>query len=150
RSALLSLRQWRGGAELRVDVLRNDRKQASNFFLSRLPQYYRISPATTATWVSSVSDFVLAYDWTLAASASWGEDESIYRQTLEDMTSGASTLVVLNCFCNTLRTFDVGAEVPVFSLPGGDARLAIGSGYRANEFQQVAEQGVVVLDVEGR
>jgi outer membrane receptor protein involved in Fe transport len=32
--------------------------------------------------------------------------------------------------------YEVGAEGPLFALPGGDARLAVGGGYRINKFQQ--------------
>src|SRR3546814_12722249 len=36
---------------------------------------------------------------------------------------------------NSLRSGEIGAEGPIFSLLGGDARLAIGAGYRANRLR---------------
>src|SRR3546814_10298614 len=36
---------------------------------------------------------------------------------------------------NSLRSGEIGAEGPIFSLPGGDARLAIGAGYRSNRLR---------------
>lgn len=150
RSVLLGMHQSLGDvAELRLDALRSTREQVSSFFLSGLPQYYRIAPETTATWVSPGIEFHLPNDWTFSVAASWGKDESIYRQTLENITTGASTLLVLNCFCNEMRTYEVGSEGPLFALPGGDARLAVGAGYRSNEFRQVAQQGIGILDVRG-
>src|SRR5690606_33627819 len=38
------------------------------------------------------------------------------------------------CFCNASRVYEVGAEGPLFSIGGGSARLAVGGGYRSNEF----------------
>src|SRR3546814_13406449 len=35
---------------------------------------------------------------------------------------------------NKSRTYEIDAEGPLVSLPGGDARLAVGAGYRYNDF----------------
>jgi len=150
RSGLFSLHQKLGNVvELQLDVLRSSRDQVNAFFLSRQPQYYRIMPETTTTWISPSAEFFLSGDWVLSIGAAWGDDESLYRQSLEDIPTGASTLVVDNCFCNELRTYEAGAEGPLFALPGGEARLAIGAGYRVNQFRQSVERGVGILDLEG-
>src|SRR3546814_19720738 len=38
------------------------------------------------------------------------------------------------CAGNESRGYEVGAEGPLFTLNGGDARLAVGAGYRKNDF----------------
>src|SRR5574337_1660634 len=47
------------------------------------------------------------------------------------------TLTIAACYCNNSRSYERGAEGPLFPLPGGDARLAAGLGYRENEFRDV-------------
>src|SRR3546814_15937510 len=50
------------------------------------------------------------------------------------IATGVSMLVESVCACNESRAYEVGAEGPLFTLPGGDARLAVGAGYRKNDF----------------
>ena len=151
RSGLFSLHQSIGDvAELHFDALRSSREQTNSFFLSTQPQYYKIMPETTGTWVSPGMDFYLPNDWSLSVDATWGKDESNYFQTVNVIATGQSTTLYDYCFCNELRTYEVGAEGPLFTLPGGaDARLALGVGHRSNEFRQAVKQGSGVLNLEG-
>src|SRR3546814_2673912 len=46
--------------------------------------------------------------------------------------TGISTPAVMFAYSNEGRTYEIGAEGPLFELGGGDARLAVGAGYRTN------------------
>src|SRR3546814_10568913 len=46
--------------------------------------------------------------------------------------TGISTTAVRFGYSNESRTYEIGAEGPLFELGGGDARLAVGAGYRTN------------------
>src|SRR3546814_7428100 len=46
--------------------------------------------------------------------------------------TGISTPAVRFGYSNESRTYEIGAEGPLFELGGGDARLAVGAGYRTN------------------
>src|SRR3546814_2046617 len=57
--------------------------------------------------------------------------------TISNLTyaGGVETMRALPNYDNSLRSGEIGAEGPIFSLPGGDARLAIGAGYRSNRLR---------------
>lgn len=138
RSGLISLHQALGdAAELRIDALRSERGQLMFQYISTAPQYYQLKPETTATFVAPSLEFALPNDWTLSIGGSWGKDEHVSHQALFVPATGASTLQYNDCYCNTIHMYEVGAEGPMFALPGGDARLAVGAGHRANEFVQI-------------
>src|SRR3546814_5883218 len=46
--------------------------------------------------------------------------------------TGISTTAVRFGYSNESRTYEIGAEGPLFELGGGDARLAVGAGYSTN------------------
>src|SRR3546814_20166717 len=48
------------------------------------------------------------------------------------VATGISTPAVRFGYSNESRTYEIGAEGPLFELGGGDARLAVGAGYRTN------------------
>lgn len=132
-SGLLSAHQSLGdNVELRLDALRTER---------RMMQYYNwsgynhhIANKTTTSLISPGIEFSLPQDWTLSVDATWGKDEAELNHMQKAVATGASTLVESICACNESRSYEIGAEGPLFALPGGDARLAAGAGYRKNDF----------------
>src|SRR3546814_12062768 len=48
--------------------------------------------------------------------------------------SGDTSLARRACNCNGSRSYEVSGEGPLFSMSGGDARLAVGAGYRTNDY----------------
>lgn len=150
RTGLLSAHQSLGDvAELTLDALKSVRDQTSIHFLSSQPQYYRAVPETSSSLMSPSLEFFLPNDWTLSIGATWGKDETAYKYSLDTISTGASTLLYDYCYCNELRTYELGTEGPLFELPGGDARIAAGAGHRRNEFQQIIEVGAGLQDVHG-
>lgn len=138
QSGLASAHQSIGDfVELRVDALKTERNQTFYpYNTDALPYYNVLTPRSTVTLVAPVVEVALRNDWTLQLGGAGGEDRLVNRHARVDLGTGTLTQMLNDCFCNEILTYDVGAEGPVFSLPGGDARLAVGAGYRRNEFAQ--------------
>jgi iron complex outermembrane recepter protein len=133
-SGLLSAHQMLGeSAELHLDALRTERRQRAEYVWGG---NNRLTPKTTTSFIAPSLDILAPNDWTLTVGAAWGRDEHIQYQQRTNANSGATALLVDDCYCNESRTFEVGAEGPLFSLGGGDARLAAGAGYRKNSYTQ--------------
>ncbi|MFK2878651.1 TonB-dependent receptor plug domain-containing protein [Rhodanobacter hydrolyticus] len=134
-SGLLSVHQSLGdSAELRLDALRTARDQL--FLYNNSGINSRATPDTTTTLVSPSLEIWLPNDWTLslAATSGWDEHHEYLVQTV--VASGVAAITDA-CYCNESRSYELGAEGPLFALPGGDARLAAGIGYRENTFRDV-------------
>lgn len=154
RSALVSGHQSLGDAvALRLDALRTEREQLSYSYYSAFSSYYsRFEPETLTTLVAPAVEVSFANDWQLSLGAAWGQDR---RTQLERMTLRATGETLPSpyddCFCNESRAYEAGAEGPLFSLAGGDARLAVGTGYRRNEFvnRRIASGDTLIGGGEG-
>ncbi|UJJ50971.1 MULTISPECIES: TonB-dependent receptor [Rhodanobacter] len=132
-SGLLSAHQALGeNVELRLDALRTERGMLQYYNWSR--RNHHIANKTTTSLISPGIEFSLPQDWTLSIGGTWGKDEAELNHTQRVIATGVSTLVESICACNESRSYEVGAEGPLFALPGGDARLAVGTGYRKNDF----------------
>ncbi|GAB3309908.1 hypothetical protein GCM10027564_14200 [Luteimonas notoginsengisoli] len=137
RSGLVSGHQSLGDAvELRLDALRTEREQRSFSYYSGISSYYsRFAPETTTTLVAPSVEVSFADDWQLSLGAAWGRDRRVQRERMMMIDTGeALPSPYDDCFCNESRSYEVGAEGPLLALAGGDARLAVGAGYRRNEF----------------
>src|SRR3546814_8058770 len=86
---------------------------------------HRSSNETTTSFVSPSVEFSLPNDWMLTISGTWGKDEVDLDHVQTVIATGVSMLVESVCACNESRAYEVGAEGPLFTLPGGDARLAV-------------------------
>jgi iron complex outermembrane recepter protein len=134
RSGLVSVHQSMGDvAELRLDALKTERDMTR--YVSQTGSYYRYSPETSITLVSPSVAFFLSHDWTLTLGGTYGKDENIDARHL--VSAAGSSLVTDTCYCNKGRSWEVGAEGPLFPVGGGDARLAVGVGSRKDEFKYV-------------
>jgi outer membrane receptor protein involved in Fe transport len=80
--------------------------------------------------------FTLPGDWSLRLHGSIGQNES---EQVINRYIASGTLIGTNatCDCNKAEAAGVEAEGPLFDLPGGEARLAVGGGYRRNKYQSV-------------
>lgn len=134
-SGLISVHQSLGDfAELRLDALRTARDQLQSY--NYLGTSSRATPDTTTTLVSPSLQVWLPGDWSLSLAATSGRsDHHEYRRQTVIATGAA--IVTDACYCNDNRSYELGAEGPLFPLAGGDARLAAGIGYRENEFRDV-------------
>ncbi|MDR7191807.1 TonB-dependent receptor [Luteimonas terrae] len=135
-SALVSLHQSLGPkAEFKLDALRTQRKQAYDFFY--LGSNTHVTPETTTSFVSPGVDLFLGNDWTLSATAALGRDRHRQYQTRQNLQTMETLLQLDECYCNESRIYELGAEGPLFELPGGSVRMAAAAGHRTNEFSQV-------------
>ena len=135
RSGLLSAHQSLGDlAELHLDALRSTRDQL--FFYDYNGSNSRVTPDTTTTLVSPSLEVWLPDDWSLSIAATYGTSKHHEHRVQTVIATGTASLTDA-CYCNESRSYELGAEGPLFPLPGGDARLAAGIGYRENEFRDV-------------
>lgn len=137
RSGLLSLHQSLGQTmELRLDALHTGRDQLFYSYYSGVTSIYsRFEPQSRTTLVAPTLEVSLPHDWRVSLGASWGRDETTSQEFRISTTTGEGARSPYDdCFCNESRTYEVGAEGPLFHLGGGDARLAVGAGYRWNGF----------------
>lgn len=106
---------------------RNQRYDSSGFIVSRSynkNESYVLTPTLTYSAPSG---------WEITLNGVYGTDKIDMDAGLY-MVSGDSLHQGLSRYKNSTRTADIGAEGPVFKLPGGPARLAIGAGYRGVRF----------------
>lgn len=135
RSGLVSAHQALGGwGELRLDALRTEREQLHYYNWAGRSSV--VTPDTTTTLLAPGLDLWLGNDWTLSLGGSAGRDRH-HQVRLETVTATGATSLTDVCYCNDSRMAELGAEGPLFALPGGQARLAVGAGYRANRFRIV-------------
>lgn len=74
----------------------------------------------------------LGGSWNLFATGSYGQDHTRYAVTT--ISRGVVTEIPGNCYCNDAVAGELGGDGILFELPGGPARLALGAGYRNNDF----------------
>lgn len=134
-SGLVSAYQSLGdAAELRWDVLRTKRDQRYHYYYGDTAWYNDLATDTTTFLASPSIEFFLPNDWTLTLGGAWGEDETKVNHSTVVAASGVPTPYMYDCYCNKSRSYEASVEGPVFELPGGDARIALGIGYRENEY----------------
>jgi iron complex outermembrane receptor protein len=135
RSGLVSVHQSLGDvAELRLDALRTDRDLTQYFGLTT-DSYYRYNPGASITLVSPSVVFSLRNDWSLTLSGAYGKDDDSYARYL--VSTAMNSLAYLENYDNESRSWEIGAEGPLFPVGGGDAHLAIGAGARQYTYHDV-------------
>ncbi|RZZ81609.1 TonB-dependent receptor [Pseudoxanthomonas winnipegensis] len=136
RSGLVTLHQALDGvAELHLDALRTNRAQQVYPWNTGLTSYhYRTTPDSRVAYLSPSVDFRLSGGWTASLSGGWGKDETVQHQSTVDNATGASQLVVRECYCNEVRAWDADVEGPLWFAQAGETRLALGIGGRKNAF----------------
>ncbi|MGB5939283.1 MAG: TonB-dependent receptor [Rhodanobacter sp.] len=134
RSGLLGAHQQLGSvAELSLDAFKTTRSQRYGVYNDVGNQYVEAAP-DTATWmVSPGLSFFLPNDWTLSAAGAWARNRHRQYQSTKRLATGAVSVTDI-CVCTGSRVAELSAEGPLFALPAGDARLAVGAGHRRNDF----------------
>src|SRR5690606_12823832 len=120
--------------EFSLDALRTGRDQVQYpYNRPALPYYNIMDQNSQATLVAPRIDILLPADWSIRLGAGWGRNRLMSRQTWI-YADGSVRRLSDDCYCNDLASLEAGAEGPVFALPGGNARLAVGAGRRKTEF----------------
>jgi outer membrane receptor protein involved in Fe transport len=132
RSGLLSLHQALGNrAELRLDALGSQRNMHQAMAYPGV--HYPYDVKTRNTLLAPSLEVWLPRDWTLVLSGAVGKERNSVIQPTVNSADGAVTSDGLGEYRNESRVYEIGAEGPLFALPGGEARLAAGTGYRYND-----------------
>jgi len=128
-------------AELRVDVLRSRRQQT---YYQRHPAFWYDNRYRNTTFtLSPTVEFALPGGWGLSVGGARSKDENEYEIWTVTAASGVATLGRTACNCNESRLYEVSGEGPLFSIGGGEARLAVGAGSRTNRFlNQFRAEGI--------
>ena len=129
--------------EFKIDGLYSKRRSATiggELDPAGLTQY-RFTPVVESFSTTPEVDVKLGRGWLAKATFSYGQDNSHY-DTLITLP-GASSSRTAGCYCNTALTAEISADGPLFALPGGDARLALGGGYRSNSLRYSRIQDAV-------
>lgn len=133
RSGLFSLHQSLGEAvELHLDALGNIRD--SHTSLAYPSVYYPYDVKTRTGLLAPSLEISLPGDWTLTLSGAAGKEKNSVAQPTVNRADNAVTAGGIVAYRNKSLTYEVGAEGPLFTLPGGEARLATGAGYRYGDF----------------
>lgn len=140
QSALISFHQELGAvAALHLDAFRTERKQAYGAQDNQSNVYVRATPDAITTLISPGVEFYLPNDWTVSLDSTRSKSSLHHAQFVERPSTGAVLLTTRLCYCNEGRGYEAGAEGPLFALPAGDARLAVGVGRRKSDFLQYDE-----------
>jgi outer membrane receptor protein involved in Fe transport len=110
--------------------------------------YIEATPEATTTLLAPRLDLFLPNDWTLTLGATHSESRLDHAQAITLAATGALLQQTRLCYCNEGRSYEVGVEGPLFALPAGDTRIALGAGRRENEFQEY-NQLTHVVAIEG-
>lgn len=96
----------------------------------------RMNPRSTTYSVTPSLAWSLPGDWTLKLSGTHGYNLADLRS--RRYANSAETNIRLQ-YENRINSAELGLEGPVFSLPGGDVRLATGGGIRSNTLDVLVE-----------
>jgi len=135
RSALVSVHQSMGDvAELRLDALGTKRDMTGDTPI-QAGSYYRYTPDTSIGLISPSIEFFLRNDWSITLGGTYGKDDTVDEYHI--VSAAGSSLDTQTWYRNKSRSWEIGAEGPLFPVGGGEARLAVGVGSRTNEFRVV-------------
>ncbi len=135
RSGLVSVHQSMGDVvELRLDALGTKRDMTGDTPI-RAGSYYRYTPDTSIGLVSPSIEFFLRNDWSITLGGTYGEDDTVDEYHI--VSAAGSSLNTQTWYRNKSRSWEIGAEGPLFPVGGEEARLAVGVGSRTNEFRVV-------------
>lgn len=131
-SALLRLGQDLGGtARFTFDGLYNDREITRS-----TTSYGRLGTNHVKDRMLSLApgfDLDLGAGWSAAIRGVYSRDRAIFHN--EQSVAGVTTYQATVCYCNALYSGEAYVSGPLFVLPGGEAKLVAGGGYRANRFR---------------
>lgn len=119
----------------RWSELNYPRNAAGDLSISRTAQFsdsQSIALAPSLTWRPG--------SWRLALSGVYG-DEKVNLES--DTYTGSAFTAARVCYCNKGASAELAADGPLFALPGGEAKLAAGIGYRYNLFDAFRAVGDV-------
>jgi outer membrane receptor protein involved in Fe transport len=145
---LLSGHQELGSsAELTLDAFLTKRSMASTS-LDSPSELYDNDADTKIYGFSPSLQITLPHDWSTRVNAFIGEDDAVATGNGYSLPTWTPTVVPANRYSNQTQSADIEFEGPLFALPGGDARMSLGGGWRKSDFDQ-SVPGDQVAAIEG-
>lgn len=131
--------------EVSVDALYSNR---TSTLQGGLPTSFQIQrPELESFSIAPSIKINIGSKWQANLAGVLGQDET--RLNSEFLDRGTQFAGIVGCICNDLFSVEANAEGPLFALPGGVARLAIGAGYRRNGFEQtLIRNGTPIISFE--
>lgn len=123
------------GIEFKIDGLYSNRRSiiTSGSLGNAGLTESRYAPTTKTFSIIPAIDVDLGGQWMAKASLAYGKDDSRYNRLFNQ--PGIAGTVTSGCYCNTTLTTELVIDGPLFSLPAGDLRVAIGGGYRSSSMR---------------
>ncbi|MDB5706146.1 MAG: hypothetical protein JWN66_3262 [Sphingomonas bacterium] len=122
------------GLTLTMDGLYNNRHSLFNYPFNNTGNYKAFGglffPRSESFILAPSLGWSVAPGWEVSLAGAYGSDRTHYDS--DTYTNGAVVSSVRGCYCNSTQSAELGANGSLFPLPGGDAKLAIGGGYRRN------------------
>ncbi|MEJ5979142.1 TonB-dependent receptor [Novosphingobium sp. PS1R-30] len=125
------------GLTFSIDGLYGTRRRDTEFPLNaagNLAVSRGTNNAKTRTFVVAPSLDAEIGTWRLSLSGSYGNDRLVIRP--RNYAGTTLTRDGRTCLCSIGRSAELGGDGPIFSLPGGDARVALGLGWRDNRLER--------------
>jgi iron complex outermembrane receptor protein len=94
------------------------------------PVQYTESPITDSYVVSPTLSVRLPSAWRATLNVTSGGDHSHYDENSILLSGGGLATHTAGCYCNSLDSAEMDADGPLLRLSAGEARMALGAGYR--------------------
>lgn len=89
-----------------------------------------ISSPTIRTFLVVPSLELSLGTWRVSTYGTYGIDKA--RSNQRYYSAGVNSTTITDCYCNKSSSAELSAEGPLFAMPAGPVRAAIGGGYRSN------------------
>jgi outer membrane receptor protein involved in Fe transport len=122
-----------GDLEFDIDAFYNSRQTSNAYSVAEGVDDRIVNSARVRSFAIAPSlTLTLPNDWRVQLPAMVGGDRTHYAS--DEFVGGSDVFPVRGCYCNTAKSIEVGADGPLFRLPGGAVSVAVGAGYRTNSF----------------
>lgn len=125
------------GVEISLDALYS--KRTSDFFAGTPQQGIARDPSVEGYTLAPSVLIDIGSGWEARLLGVFGRDRTRFRSTF--LPASGPSRVASGRYFNEIFSFEAGAEGPLFALPGGDARLAVGLGLRDNRLESETLNG---------
>jgi iron complex outermembrane recepter protein len=134
RGSLLSGHQALGArAEIGLDAFYTQRETTFASVFGPFRQVF--DPDSTIYGFSPALNFKLPLEWALRVHGFTGRNESKFNERDFDTASDTLLFELHRVFENEAEEVGVEAQGALFTVAGGDAKLGVGGGYRANRYE---------------
>jgi iron complex outermembrane receptor protein len=121
-----------------VDAFYNNRRTDSFYALDAtgnpLANGGRVYSNSESFAIAPALKLSLPGDWRMALSGMYGEDRTNYGAV--GYAAGAIIFPTYICYCNKANSVELSGDGTLLALPAGPAKIAIGAGYRSNDFHE--------------